>query len=133
MDLTNKTRLLYAEDDQDTRDLISFALEREGFIVVCPANLHDFLKLANEEPWDLFMLDNWMPEISGLELCKKIREFDANTPIVFYSAVAYDRDKKEAFACGASSYIVKPIDLERLVKSLRAVVDSRPTSTSATT
>lgn len=130
MNLTAKTRLLYAEDDQDTRDMISFALEREGFLVVCPANLHDFLKLANDEPWDLFMLDNWMPEISGLELCKKIREFDGTTPIVFYSAVAYDRDRDEALACGASAYIVKPIALDGLIKGLRAAVDSRPTSSS---
>jgi DNA-binding response OmpR family regulator len=100
---------------------------------VCPANLHDFLKIANDERWDLFMLDNWMPEISGIELCKRIREFDASTPIVFYSAVAYDRDKEEALNCGASAYIVKPIAMDGLVKGLRTALDSRPNSSSAAT
>jgi DNA-binding response OmpR family regulator len=53
MDLTTKTRLLYAQDDQDTRELISFALEREGFVVDCPGDLQEFIKKANYEEWEL--------------------------------------------------------------------------------
>jgi DNA-binding response OmpR family regulator len=120
---TLKTRLLYAEDDQDTRDMISVALGSEGFEVVCPTDLRDFLKIASGEPWDLFVLDNWMPEISGVELCRKIREFDLKTPIVFYSAVAYENDKNEALAAGASAYIVKPVTIDDLIVGLRAAVN----------
>lgn len=128
MNLTSKTRLLYAEDDPDTRDMISVALGSEGFEVVCPADLNDFLKIANDERWDLFVLDNWMPEISGVELCRKIREFDLTTPIVFYSAVAYENDKKEALAAGACAYLVKPIAIDDLIVGLRAAVASRQLS-----
>jgi DNA-binding response OmpR family regulator len=124
MDLTSKTRLLYAEDDPDTRDMISVALGSEGFEVVCPTDLRDFLKIAGDQRWDLFVLDNWMPEISGVELCRRIKEFDSTTPIVFYSAVAYEHDKNEALAAGASAYIVKPIALDDLILALRAVVAS---------
>jgi DNA-binding response OmpR family regulator len=117
-------RLLYAEDDPDTRDMISVALGSEGFEVVCPKDLEVFLKLANDERWDLYMLDNWMPEISGVELCKRIREFDASTPIVFYSAVAYEHDKNEALAAGAFAYITKPVALDDLILGLRAALRS---------
>ena len=128
MNLTKKTRLLYAEDDPDTRDMISVALGSEGFEVVCPTDLQHFLKVANEERWDLFVLDNWMPEISGIELCKQIREFDASTPIVFYSAVAYEHDKNEALAAGAFDYIVKPIAIDDLILGLRAAVADHQSS-----
>ncbi len=128
MTLTSKIRLLYAEDDPDTRDMISLALGSEGFEVVCPTDLRDFLKIASDEPWDLFVLDNWMPEISGVELCLKIREFDPKTPIVFYSAVAYQNDKNIALAAGACAYIVKPITMDDLILGLRAAINSRPLS-----
>lgn len=83
------------------------------------------LKVAKADRWDLYMLDTWMPEISGFELCERIREFDSKTPIVFYSASAYDRDKERARECGAFAYIVKPVEFEELVKGLRAAINSR--------
>jgi DNA-binding response OmpR family regulator len=118
------TRLLYAEDDPDTRDLIVLALEMEGFEVVCPSTTKDFLRLAQEEMWHLFMLDTWMPEIDGFTLCNKIRAFDPFTPVVFYSGAALEWDKQRAFDCGAADYVVKPIELEILIERLRSVVAS---------
>jgi two-component system OmpR family response regulator len=118
------TRLLYAEDDPDTREMICIALETEGFKVVCPADLRELLRLAKDESWDLFMLDTWMPQISGFELCSRIRKFDSRTPIVFYSAAARECDKRAALECGACDYIVKPVAFEVLVKRLNAAVDS---------
>jgi DNA-binding response OmpR family regulator len=119
-------RLLYAEDDPDTRELIILALEVEGFEVVCPPTLQDFLRLAKDEEWHLYMLDSWMPEIDGFTLCNKIRAFDPLTPIVFYSGAAFEWDKKRAFECGAADYIVKPIDLDNLIQRLKTAVATRP-------
>lgn len=121
---TLKIRILYAEDDPDTRDMLAVALGTEGFEVVCPEDLRDFLRLADEERWDVFLLDNWMPEISGVDLCKSIRSFDTETPIVFYSAAAYERDSTAALEAGAFSYIIKPIAIDDLISGLRAAVDS---------
>ncbi|MDQ1728642.1 MAG: hypothetical protein QOD33_767 [Pyrinomonadaceae bacterium] len=118
-------RLLYAEDDLDTRDMICLALEAEGFEVVCPDSPRDFLMKAEAGKWDAFMLDTWMPQMSGVDLCKRIREFDPTTPIIFYSAAAYERDKKQALECGAQAYIVKPVAFEVLTASIRSVVESR--------
>jgi DNA-binding response OmpR family regulator len=125
MYLTPRTRLLYAEDDEDTRDLICVVLEAEGFEVVCAGNPLEFLKLAKDESWHLYMLDTWMPEMNGFEVCTKIREFDSSTPIVFYSAAALERDKKRAFECGAFDYFIKPVPFEVLIKGIRAAVNSR--------
>ena len=119
------TRLLYAEDDPDTREMICVALEFEGFEVVCPDNPQEFLKLAKAEKWDVFMLDNWMPDMNGIELCRELRKFDSVTPIVFYSAAAYQTEKQKALASGAQSYITKPALLEVLVEGLRSVVSSK--------
>jgi DNA-binding response OmpR family regulator len=120
-----KTRLLYAEDDPDTRDMICVALEMEGFEVVCPDSPSKFLKIAKEERWDAYMLDTWMPDISGVELCKRIREFDPHTPIIFYSAAAYEHDKRQALECGAQAYIVKPVPFEALIEGISAAITSR--------
>jgi two-component system OmpR family response regulator len=119
-----KVRLLYAEDDPDTREMICFALEREGFEVVCPDNPSEFLKRARDERWDALMVDTWMPDMSGIELCKSIRQFDSSTPIIFYTAAAYERDQKQALECGAQAYIVKPVSFEVLISGIRAAVTS---------
>jgi DNA-binding response OmpR family regulator len=126
MSLTPKARLLYAEDDPDTREMIVVLLERENLEVVSPETLEKFLQLARDEAWDLFMLDTWMPQMSGFEICSKIKEFDSDTPIVFYSAAALATDKKKAFECGAFDYFVKPIPIEELIKGIHAAIASRP-------
>jgi DNA-binding response OmpR family regulator len=119
MSPANKLRVLYAEDDADTRELTCLILESDGFEVVCPDNLHDFLRLAKENLFDVYMLDTWMPGMSGIDLCKAIKEFDSQTPIIFYSAAAFERDRKEALDCGAQAYIIKPARFEELSKTIR--------------
>jgi DNA-binding response OmpR family regulator len=72
------------------------------------------------------MIDNWMPGGSGVDLCKKLREFDAHTPILFYSGAAYDKDKQEAFSSGAQGYLTKPVDNDELIKEVvRLIAEAR--------
>ena len=120
------TRILYAEDDSDTREMISIALELEGFEVVCPESPQEFIKLAEADKWDVFMLDSWMPEMNGCDLCKELRKFDSVTPIVFYSAAAYETEKKKALDCGAQAYITKPSSLDVLGEALRLAINPEP-------
>jgi DNA-binding response OmpR family regulator len=117
----NKLRVLYAEDDADTRELTCLILANEGFEVTCPDTPRDFLKTAKEEKFDAYMLDAWMPEMSGVELCKSIRKFDSRTPIIFYTAAAFDRDRAEALNSGAQAYVIKPASFEELGKTIRSV------------
>jgi DNA-binding response OmpR family regulator len=64
--------------------------------------------VAQAEQFDLYLLDTRFPEGSGLELCRQLRKFNSQTPIVFYSGDAYEADKAKGLAAGADAYLVKP-------------------------
>jgi CheY-like chemotaxis protein len=121
---TPRLRILYAEDDLDTRELTYLILTQAGFDVVCADSAVDAIQLAKEGSFDAYLLDNWMPQISGWELCQQIKGFDSHTPIIFYSAAAYQSDIDKAFAMGAQAYITKPARGEELVSSIQLAVTS---------
>ena len=79
----SKARILCTEDDTDTRDLIRVVLGGEGYEVVTAESAQQALHLAKSESFDLYLIDNWMPRLSGDELTQKIREHDPETPILF--------------------------------------------------
>jgi DNA-binding response OmpR family regulator len=111
-------QILYAEDDADTRDLVSYLLTQSNYRVTVVADEDNALRLAQTNEFDLYMIDNWMPGGSGIDLCKKLREFDSHTPILFYSGAVYDRDKQEAFSSGAQGYLTKPVANEELLNEV---------------
>ena len=104
----SRLRVLVTEDEPDTLDLLEIILDHAHCEVVRADNPYHALELAQTETFDLYLLDNWMTEMSGVELCRKLREVSRQTPVLFYSGAAYDKDKKEAFAAGAGGYVVKP-------------------------
>jgi DNA-binding response OmpR family regulator len=79
------------------------------------------LSLIEGERFDLYLLEAWLPDLDGFELCRRIRNFDPYTPILFFSAAAYDADKKRGIEAGADDYVSKP-DVDRLVGSLTQFV-----------
>ncbi len=115
-----KLRVLYSEDDPDSRELMCLLLAQKGFEVICPDTSQDVLRIAKEEEFDVYLLDTWTPGMSGVELCKRIREFNAQTPIIFHSAVAVESVKHEALAAGAQSYITKPASRDEIVGAIRS-------------
>ena len=121
-----RLRILCTEDDLDTRDMIGIILRGEGFEVVCSESSQKSLELARTQPFDLFLMDNWTPGLSGNQLCRAIREFDAKTPILFYSGAAYENDKEAARASGAQGYLVKPVSCDDLVAEVvRLIAESK--------
>lgn len=119
---TSKLRILFSEDHQDTREITCMILEKEGFEVVCPDDSYEVLRLARDEKFAAYLLDSWTPGMNGIDLCRRIREFDPETPIIFYSAAAYDGDKRSAIAAGAQAYIAKPAAIDQLVNTIRAAI-----------
>ena len=115
-------RVLFIEDDADTRDLVSFALTRENFEVVVAADSEEALLSARAMSFELYLIDNWLPGESGVDLCKRLRQFDPNTPILFYSGAAYEQDKRAAFAAGAQGYLTKPMQIEQLVQEITHLI-----------
>ena len=119
---TPNPRILYSEDDPDSREIVCLILAKEGFETICPDSSQDVLRIANEQKFDAYLLDSWTPDMSGVELCKRIKEFDAHTPIIFYSAAAGEGDKDEALAAGAEGYVTKPSSVEELVDAIRLAI-----------
>ena len=119
-------RILYAEDDADTRELVTVILEMQNCQVIATGSHQQVLRLARAEHFDLYLIDNWLPGISGVRLCEQLREFDQHTPVLFYSGAAYETDKVRALASGAQGYLVKPADGDALIAEVsRLVSDSR--------
>jgi DNA-binding response OmpR family regulator len=121
-----KGRILCTEDDEDTRELLVLTLNRAGYEVICTDSPEKSLALIQAEKFDLCVIDNWMPGISGEDLCKKIRTFDSKTPILFYSGAGYQEDKDRAIKSGAQGYLVKPvIEGELLAEVGRIIAESK--------
>ena len=101
-------RILYIEDHEDTRELVTLLLAQKSYEVITGSTIASGVALAGAEDFDLYLLDSWLPDGSGLDLCHQIRAFDKTTPILFYSAAAYAADRDTALKCGAQGYLVKP-------------------------
>ena len=116
-------RILYIEDHEDTRELVTLLLAQKSYEVITGATIESGVALAGTEKFDLYLLDSWLPDGSGLELCKQIRQFDQTTPILFYSAAAYARDSDFAMKCGAQAYLVKPTQPSELCDMVTDLIE----------
>ena len=121
-----KGRILCTEDDPDSREIIVLILEAADYDVTVSADSADALSLAQSKPFDLILVDNWMPGLSGQELTTEVRKFNKSTPILFYSGAAFDSDKKEARDAGAQGYLTKPEGIWDLVQEVaRLIAEAR--------
>ena len=105
--MNNRPRILFVDDHEDTRFLISYLLGAWGYGVEAAASIEEGLTLARSGDFDLYLLDSRFADGSGTELCEGIREFDKETPIVFYSGDHPSRLKK-ALECDAQGFVLKP-------------------------
>jgi DNA-binding response OmpR family regulator len=106
MVIPHPKRILLVEDQEDAKDLCALTLPE--YELTCSGDFDEGLRLARQRDFDLYILDSWLPGKSGVELCRAIREFDPDTPVLFYSAAAYERDKNQALQAGAQAYLTKP-------------------------
>lgn len=121
-----KGRILCTEDDPDTRELIILILGGEGYEVNCTDSADQALDLAKQQKFDLYLMDNWLPGLTGPKLTERIREFDSKTPILFYSGAALEADKENARKAGAQGYLVKPVENAQLISEvIRLIAQSK--------
>lgn len=120
--MSHQPHILLAEDDADTRELLALILQQAGFRVSVTGDPAEVMQLLAADRFDALLLDNWMPEVTGVELCLRIRLIDAKTPIFFCSGAVTEADKQAAFSAGAQGYLAKPFDPDELTAVLRAAV-----------
>lgn len=124
MQAKNTPRVLYIEDHDDTRELVTLVLEQKSIEVVTGSTIETAITLAGSQYFDLYLLDSWLPDGSGLDLCRRIREFDKATPILFYSAAAYEIDRDQAINSGAQAYLIKPSQPSELCSMVSSLIES---------
>lgn len=113
------TRILIVEDDGDIRGMLARGLEAEGFTVGVAGRVEDALAAAREEAPEAVVLDINLPDGSGHDVCRSLREGGYPGPILFLSARDEVRDRAEGLALGADDYIVKPFVFDELLARLQ--------------
>ena len=119
------SRLLVVEDDDSIRETVGEALRVEGYEVLTCADGAEALSLLTAEPLqpvDLLVLDLMLPGLGGLDLCRELRRFNNNTPILVISARDSEMDRVLGLEVGADDYLVKPFGLRELVARCRALL-----------
>ena len=117
-------KILLVDDERDILDFLSYNLENVGYKVRVAQNGQEGVKIAQEFLPDLILLDIMMPQMDGIQTCKKIRNLDTTKEIViaFLTARGEDYSQIEGFNAGADDYILKPIKPKVLMSRVKALL-----------
>lgn len=114
--------ILFADDSPDIRELVQAVLHEAGFRVSTVDNTADVLRLAATEHFDLLLLDYWMPQVTGVDICRQVRAFDQSTPILICSGAVTPAEREAATLAGAQGYLLKPFNARDLIGALRCAL-----------
>ena len=114
-------KVLLVEDEKSIADGIVYNLKNEGLKVTHVDDGKIAIDIFNEEHFDLIILDIMLPEVSGLEICKAIRN-SSNVPIIMLTAKDDENDKISGLEMGADDYITKPFSVKELISRVKAVL-----------
>ncbi len=116
-------RIAMLEDDPDQAEILGLWLEDAGYTVVCQPDSTSFLRLVRHDTFDLYLLDWIVPELSGIEVLRKIRvEMNDNTPAVVATVKDEERSVVLALDTGADDYLVKPVRRGELLARIGAIL-----------
>lgn len=116
--------ILVVEDEPDIRELVAYHLEQSGFAVVLAADGEQALSALEQERVGLVVLDLMLPGISGLEVCRRLKQTPRTQaiPVLMLTARAEEVDRVVGLELGADDYLVKPFSLRELVLRIRAIL-----------
>ena len=112
-----RARVLYVDDDEDSREMLCQLLSSSRIEVEAVSTAAQALSSSQVEHFDLYLLDAWLPDLDGFELCRRMRRLHPNTPILFFSGAGFETDKQRAIEAGANTYVIKP-DVSGLLESV---------------
>jgi len=116
------TRLLVVEDDPAILRGLTDNLRLESYHVVSATDGETAYRLAREEQFDLLVLDVMLPKLSGFELCRRLRNEGASTPILILTSRGDEIDRVQGLDLGADDYLTKPFSLRELLARIRALL-----------
>jgi DNA-binding response OmpR family regulator len=123
--LDHQRTVLLVEDDELVRDALTRILVREGYLVLTAATGHDAIGLLRTpaSPIDVVLLDIGLPDVSGADLCARLREFFPRLPVVVCTGAASPEEEAELYQVGITRFFSKPIDVAELTTALRAALE----------
>ena len=124
--------ILIVEDEFDMLEGLKDNLEVEGYLAEGVINGNEALKKIAENTYHLIVLDVMLPDISGFDICKKLRKQGVSIPVIMLTAKAEEVDKVLGLEIGADDYITKPFSLRELLARIKAVLRRNTTEQSRT-
>ena len=122
--------ILVVEDNKDSRDMIKtlLSVSGNGYDVFAVETAAEALVLDAKEPFDLYVLDIWLPGMDGLSLCRRLRERNRKQPIIFFSAMVQTTDRDYVLKAGADEFLIKPQDIDRFLPVVSQLLGEGVTS-----
>lgn len=117
-------RILLVEDNELNRDMLSRRLQRRGFDVRCAENGEAALEMVRDVDPAVVLMDMSLPGIDGLATTRKLKAIDAfaDTPVIALTAHSLEENRQSALAAGCADFDTKPVDLQRLLEKIHAVL-----------
>lgn len=117
-------RILIIDDDRDSCELMQLMLQysNASYEITCVLTPAEGLQLAAAHPFDLYLLDCRFVGIHGIDVCRRLRQTDTETPIMFFTGEAQESVRQEALRAGANAYLIKPDDLKMLTVTVKRLL-----------
>lgn len=125
----DKGHILIVEDEEKIARVLQLELEYEGYSVTIKHNGTEGLDAAAEGGYSLVLLDVMLPGLSGLEVLRRLRKTDSQTPVILLTARDSIPDKVTGLDIGANDYVTKPFEIEELLARIRAALRQNGTKT----
>lgn len=123
--MIQKNSILCVDDDVDTVELLKMIFKLNRFSITSAMMAEEGLRYAEQGGFNAIILDNKLPDYSGADLCREIREFDSQTLIIFFSALAMERDSDKCLSAGAQSYLLKPDGVDTILDTIKQLMQQR--------
>jgi len=116
------SKIMIVDDDPNIRELVCTLLKNDGFDACEAKDGHDALQIIIDENPNLAVVDLMMPNMDGYELCRKLRQYYENLPVLMLTAKAELTSKVKGFEAGADDYLTKPFEGEELLLRVKALL-----------